>query len=72
MKIYVADPTKSLKTDSAYRLVPIHSHVIRLGFYEYLEVRRRQGKTQVFDEVPSGEDGEPRRFYTCLLQSGLI
>jgi len=52
MKIDVADPTNSLKTGNAYRLVPIHSHLIRLGFYEYLEVRRRQGKTQVFNEVP--------------------
>jgi len=75
MKIDVADHTKSLKTDNAYRVVPVHSHLIKLGFFEYLEVRRRQGKTQIFDEVPSGEDGDwatnfTRRFGRHLTKAG--
>jgi len=75
MTIDAVDQTKSLKTDSAYRLVPLHSHLIRLGFLEYVDIRRKQRKSLVFDEVPSGEDDDwamnfTRRFARHLSRAG--
>ncbi len=43
--------SKSLKTSSARRLVPVHSYLIDLGLLEYVESVRSSGKTRLFDEL---------------------
>ena len=39
---------KSIKTNSSRRIVPIHSRLLRLGFLEYVERAKRNGKKIIF------------------------
>jgi len=43
---------RSLKTENANRRVPIHPHVIALGFLKYVEERRQAGDHYLFPEFP--------------------
>ena len=49
------DANTKLKTLNAYRSIPIHSNLIRLGLLEYVNERKRLGKTMLFDDLPSGD-----------------
>lgn len=50
---------KHLKSDAARRLVPLHADVIRLGFAQFVEHRRRYFRsTRLFPEVKFGADGQ--------------
>ncbi|MFT4803562.1 MAG: integrase [Psychroserpens sp.] len=48
------DENTKLKTLNAYRSIPIHSNLIRLGLLEYVNERQRHGKTMLFDDLPFG------------------
>jgi integrase len=41
---------RRLKNKASKRRVPIHSHLIRLGFLKYIDVRRSKGQKLVFGE----------------------
>ena len=43
---------KTLKNAHSKRRVPVHSHVIGLGFLEYLERRRKEGSALLFPPSP--------------------
>ncbi|ATX82580.1 Phage integrase, N-terminal SAM-like domain [Mariprofundus ferrinatatus] len=40
---------KEVKRTSAIRMVPIHSELVKLGFLDYVEERKKKGSNQVFD-----------------------
>ncbi|WP_321324437.1 site-specific integrase [uncultured Parasphingorhabdus sp.] len=45
------DGTKSLKTDSSRRVVPIHSTLIKLGLLDYAKLKHQEGLTRLFPEI---------------------
>lgn len=52
------DRGKSLKTDNARRLIPIHPELQRLGFMEHIEAERARGGKRLFstwEAAPSGD-----------------
>ena len=46
-----------LKTGSAEREVPIHPELVKLGFLEWVEQRRRSGTKLLFEDVPESKHG---------------
>ena len=42
---------KTLKTEAACRLVPVHSDLLRLGFCDYVACVRRRGGRRLFPEI---------------------
>jgi integrase len=42
---------KSLKTASSRRMVPVHDHVLSLGFEDYVERLRSAGETRLFPDL---------------------
>jgi integrase len=46
-----------LKTGNAEREVPIHPELVKLGFLEWVEERRRSGAELLFDDVPESKHG---------------
>ncbi|MBO0177212.1 site-specific integrase [Vibrio parahaemolyticus] len=68
---------RHLKTAAAKRLVPIHQQLIDWGLLEYVQERRQQGKTNLFDLTPSGADKDwyknfSTRFARVLKSLGLV
>ncbi|MGK0376779.1 MAG: integrase [Patiriisocius sp.] len=49
------DENTKLKTLNAYRSIPIHSNLIKLGLLEYVNERKNIGKTILFDDIPFGD-----------------
>ncbi len=47
----------SVKTDAGARTIPLHPHLIELGFLEYVEKMRKRGKERVFPELPKRRNG---------------
>mgnify|MGYP003663853938 CR=1 FL=1 len=54
-KINNVDENTKLKTINAYRTIPLHSHLIKLGLLKYIDERKNIGKTMLFDDLPSGD-----------------
>jgi integrase len=48
---------KRIKTAYSERSVPIHKHLLDMGFMDLVEKRRSQGQKRVFPDLPMGEDG---------------
>lgn len=49
------DPaTQRLKTESSYRLVPIHAELVKCGFLAYVAELKRQGEERVFPTLGNG------------------
>ena len=48
---------KKVKTKAAKRVVPVHSVFIQLGFLDYVERLRKQGRTRVWPGLVPGRDG---------------
>lgn len=42
---------KSLKTVSAQRVVPVHQHLLSLGFLEFVDALRKAGYSRLFPEI---------------------
>ena len=66
---------QSVKTANAIRHVPLHSRLLALGWMRYVQRRRKQGQTQLFDCKPTGKYGEwsknfEQRFNRYLHQLG--
>lgn len=49
------DENTTLKTLNAYRSIPIHSNLIKLGLLEYINDRKNIGKSMLFDDLPTGD-----------------
>ncbi|HQR43496.1 MAG TPA: site-specific integrase, partial [Gemmatales bacterium] len=71
---------RRLKNKSSKRRVPIHSHLIKLGFLDYVESRRSKGETLVFSKAAKkvGEGGREtvgdsvsKWFHRLLLRAGV-
>ncbi|MCC4820436.1 integrase, partial [Vibrio lentus] len=45
-----------LKNAASNRVVPIHETLLKSGFLDYVEQRKQQGATQLFDLTPRGDD----------------
>jgi len=48
--------TAGTKTKSAKRNVPVHPELVRLGFLDYLDTRRKAGGGPLFPDLKSGQD----------------
>jgi integrase len=64
--------TKSLKTRSSRRLVPVHPALMRLGLIEYVTRTRAAGHKQLFPEIKPGKRGDmsymPSKFWQRYLK----
>jgi len=47
----IDEPDKSLKTVNAFRVVPLHGAIVRLGLPEYAAALRRAGHSRLFPEL---------------------
>jgi integrase len=57
---------KSVKTEGSARVVPIHSELIRLGFFDYRGELKTLGETRLFptaERDQRGHFGEASRFF---------
>jgi integrase len=48
---------KNLKNDSSPRVIPIHSHLLDLGFIEYVTKVKKTGAKRIFPEIKIARDG---------------
>lgn len=46
-----------IKTVASNRTIPIHKDLVRLGFFEYVESRRKANKELLFDTTSGGKNG---------------
>lgn len=70
------DPEKSLKTKGSFRVVPVHSKLIEMGFIEHVERQRAAGCRRVFPEAERNARGHiankfEKKFGTYLTKLGL-
>jgi integrase len=49
------DENTKLKTVNAYRSIPIHSNLVKLGLLEYVKNRKQSGYSMLFDDLPKGD-----------------
>ncbi|PSW06775.1 site-specific integrase [Photobacterium lipolyticum] len=52
-----------VKTDSSYRLVPVHAKILSWGFQDYVSELKQAGQTQIFSYIPLGENKDWSRQY---------
>lgn len=50
--------TRSIKTKSSRRIVPVHSELLRMGFPAYVEARRKAGGPLLFPECAQNSRGQ--------------
>jgi integrase len=64
--------TKSLKTRSSRRLVPVHPVLVSFGFIQYVTRTRAAGHKQLFPEIKPGKRGDmsymPSKFWQRYLK----
>ncbi|MET3925978.1 site-specific integrase [Devosia sp. 2618] len=70
------DEEKSLKTKGSFRVVPVHSKLIEMGFIEHVERQRAAGERRVFPEAERNARGHiankfEKKFGTYLIKLGL-
>lgn len=70
------DEEKSLKTKGSFRVVPVHSKLIEMGFIDHVERQRAAGEARVFPEAERNERGHiankfEKKFGTYLVKLGL-
>lgn len=53
-----ADEYTHLKTDNAYRQIPVHSHLLDLGFLNFIAKQKSRGNKLLFNEKPDDEYGD--------------
>ena len=51
-----SDTEQRLKTSNAVRTIPLHNQLIKEGFLDYVQERRKQKQKQLFDYKPHGEN----------------
>ncbi|GHA35068.1 integrase [Devosia pacifica] len=70
------DDEKSLKTKGSFRVVPVHSKLVEMGFIEHVERQRAAGERRVFPEAERNERGHiaakfEKKFGLYLIKLGL-
>ncbi|WP_172125386.1 site-specific integrase [Devosia sp. 919] len=70
------DEEKSLKTKGSFRIVPVHSKLVEMGFIEHVERQRVAGERRVFPEAERNARGHiasafEKKFGTYLIKLGL-
>lgn len=70
------DEEKSLKTKGSFRVVPVHSKLIEMGFIDHVKRHRAAGKRRVFPEAERNARGHiankfEKKFGTYLVKLGL-
>lgn len=70
------DDEKSLKTKGSFRVVPVHSKLIEMGFIKHVESQRKAGERRVFPEAERNARGHiaskfEKKFGTYLTKLGL-
>lgn len=70
------DEEKSLKTKGSFRVVPVHSKLVKMGFIEHIERQRKAGERRVFPEAERNERGHiaskfEKKFGLYLIKLGL-
>lgn len=70
------DDEKSVKNRSSFRVVPIHSKLIELGFIKHVEAQQEAGERRVFPEAERNERGQiagafGKKFGTYLIKLGM-
>jgi len=66
------DYEKSVKTLSSIRVVPVHPHLIELGFNEYIDSLRTTKQPRLFPEAPYKNNGysyAPSKAFGVLMRS---
>lgn len=62
-----------LKTANAYRRIPVHPELVRLGLLKLIQSRRDAGEVRLFPDLPMGADGyysSPfSKFYARFLEA---
>jgi integrase len=48
---------KSLKTDAAKRVVPVHTQLVELGLFDYADILRAAGHIRLFPDLEGSRDG---------------
>ncbi len=56
--INTRDEGKKVKNRSSHRKVPLHPEVVRCGFLEYVEERRRSGDVRLFPDLRADKHGQ--------------
>lgn len=51
------DGDKRLKNSNAKRLTPVHPDLIRFGFMDLVNQRKKQNSVRLFPDLPKGQDG---------------
>lgn len=70
------DEEKSLKTKGSFRVVPVHSKLVEMGFIQHVERQRAAGERRVFPEAERNERGHiaskfEKKFGLYLTKLGL-
>ena len=70
------DEEKSLKTKGSFRVVPVHSKLVEMGFIAHVERQRVAGERRVFPEAERNARGHiankfEKKFGTYLVKLGL-
>ena len=70
------DDEKSLKTKGSFRVVPVHSKLVEMGFIEHVERQREARERRVFPEAERNERGHiaskfKKKFGLYLIKLGL-
>lgn len=55
---------RTLKTDNAYRVVPVHPELIKMGFEAFVQEQRKAGHRQLFPEAYCDANGKWGRHLT--------
>ncbi|MFC5707300.1 site-specific integrase [Aeromonas eucrenophila] len=71
LEVEAGEADQQLKTDNAYRTVPLHSALTGHQFFDYVALRRQQGKKYLFDDKPSGKDNDWSHNLVCRFQRHL-
>ncbi|WIJ24218.1 site-specific integrase [Devosia sp. RR2S18] len=70
------DDEKSLKTKGSFRVVPVHSKLVEMGFIDHVNRQREAGERRVFPEAERNARGHiasafEKKFGTYLIKLGL-
>lgn len=70
------DEEKSLKTKGSFRVVPVHSKLVEMGFIEHVQRQRAAGERRAFPEAERNARGHiankfEKKFGTYLVKLGL-
>lgn len=66
------DNGKSVKTESSWRMMPIHPELIRMGFLDYVYDLRAKNKKEVFPDLKTGSSGARSQAISRWFNEGFL